>query len=306
MNISRIKMRHLHCLVVVGQERSMLKAADRLALTQPAVSKTISELEEVVGRPLLVRHPRGVDLTAAGEVLLQYAGASLRSLREGLDAAMGTPLSQQESVFVGALPTVAATLLPEAVAALRTVIPNLHVHVASGTNAQLMGRLRQGELDLVFGRLAEPSDMLGLAFEHLYSEELVAAARPAHPLARARKVHPGDLARYPLVLPTPGTAIRRTIDEFFVTHRVAMPACVLDTLETVFALQVVRCSDAVWVLPAGLHAGLRSLELVRLRLDTSDTVGPVGLTTRRDAALSAGAQALRDALRKAARQQPAR
>lgn len=282
----------------------MLKAADRLALTQPAVSKTISELEEVVGRPLLLRHPRGVELTPAGEVLLKYAGASLRNLREGLDAAMGTPQSRQESVFIGALPNVAATVLPEAVEVLRAGRSQLHVHVASGANAPLMGRLRQGELDLVFGRLAEPSDMVELVFEHLYSEALVAVARPGHPLAQARKVAPADLSRFTLVLPTPGTGIRRTIDAFLVTHRVAMPDCVVETLETAFALQLVLRSDAVWVLPAGVNEGLRPFELARLRLDLDETLGPVGLTTRRDAILSPGAQALVQALRDAVQRRP--
>ncbi len=275
----------------------MLKAAERLSLTQPAVSKTIAELESLVGRPLLLRHAKGVDLTSAGEVLLKYAGASLRNLRDGLDAALGAPLVLQESVSVGALPNVAATLLPEAIDACRQASPQLHVRLASGTNAQLMDLLRQGELDFVFGRLAEPSDMLDLAFEHLYSEELVAVVRTGHPLLKTRKVRPAELGGCTLVLPATGTAIRRTLDAFLVTHRVLPSGCIIETLETMFAVQMVLRSDAVWLLPLGLFEGLQAIELARLPLDTAETVGPVGLTTRRHVTLPAAARALHGTLR---------
>lgn len=300
MNISRIKTRHLHCLVVVAQERSIVAAARLLALTQPAVSKTIAELEEMVGRPLLLRHARGVELTAAGQVLAQHAGASLRTLREGLDAAVGQPQSHQSSVSIGALPNVSATFLPAAVESLRSAIPSLYVRIASGTNAQLMGRLRQGELDLVFGRLAEPSDMLDLEFEQLYAERLVAVARPGHPLARLRSVPASALAAHTLVLPSAGTPIRRTIDAFLVTHRVDLPPCVIDTLDTSFALQFVRRTDAVWFLPEGLVEGFRPITLAVLALDTRETAGPVGITTRRGQAQPEGVAKLLEVLREAA------
>jgi len=300
MNISRIKTRHLHCLVVVAQERSLVAAARLLALTQPAVSKTIAELEAMVGRPLLERHARGVELTAAGHVLAQHAGASLRTLREGLDAAVGQPQSHQSSVSLGALPNVSATFLPAAVEALRAAVPSLYVRVASGTNAQLMGRLRQGELDLVFGRLAEPSDMLDLEFEQLYAERLVAVARPGHPLADRPVVPPAALAGYTMVLPSAGTPIRRTVDAFLVTHRVDLPPCVIDTLDASFALQFVRRTDAVWFLPEGLVEGFRPIALALLALDTRETTGPVGITTRRGQPLPEGVAKLVGVLREAA------
>lgn len=301
MNISRIKLRHLHCLVVVGQELSMVRAAQQLSLTQPAVSKTIAELEAIVGRPLLERHGRGVALTPAGKVLVDYAGAGLRNVREGLDAAAGQPQSHQTTVSVGALPNVSATLLPRAIEAMRAALPSVYIRVAGGTNAQLMGRLRQGELDMVFGRLAEPSDMLDLEFEHLYSEDLVALARPGHPLAGSRKLAPTALSRYTLILPSAGTPIRRTVDAFLVTHRVALPEYVVDTLDVAFSLQLVRQTDAIWFAPEGLIESFRPIDLVCLRLPRDGMTGAVGLTVRRGTEPSGGARLLLAALREEAR-----
>ena len=81
MNFERLKMRHLQCLVMVAQERNLVRAAGALSLTQPAVSKTVAELEEIVGRQLLVRRRRGVELTPAAEVLVPGQGrVALRAL----------------------------------------------------------------------------------------------------------------------------------------------------------------------------------------------------------------------------------
>ncbi|MBL0420892.1 LysR family transcriptional regulator [Ramlibacter sp. AW1] len=305
MNTSRIKMRHLHCLVVVAQERSMLKAAEVLALTQPAVSKTIAELEALVGRELLHRHPRGVDLTPAGSVLAEHAGASLRNLREGLDAAAGQPLVQQPSVSLGALPNVSVTLLPLALQSLRKRHPRLLVRVASGTNAQLMSRLRQGELDFVFGRLAEPADMMNLHFEHLFSEPLVAVVRPGHALARQRRLRPQALDGQDVILPTVGTVIRRTLDAWLVTRGVTLSGCVLETVDTTFAAQHLQRSDAVWFVPSSLAQGLHDVPVRALDLDMADTEGPVGITYRRDQELAGAAALMAEALRlQVARRKP--
>src|SRR5690606_17365313 len=162
-----------------------------------------------------------------------------------------------------------------------TAVPSLYVRVASGTNAQLMGRLRQGELDLVFGRLAEPSDMLDLEFEQLYAERLVAVARPGHPLATLRRVPPAALADCPLVPRSAGTPVRRTIGAFLATHRVDRPACGRDPRDTSCALRFVRRTGAVWRLPDGVIEGCRPLARAVVALDTHETAGPVGITTRR-------------------------
>lgn len=275
----------------------MLRAADLLGLTQPAVSKTIAELEAQVGRPLLERHSRGVELTPAGRVLVEHAGTGLRSIREGLDAAAGQPQAQQVSIALGALPTVSGTFLPSAIDALRRTMPSLYVRIAGGTNAQLMARLRQGELELVLGRLAEPSDMPGLEFEQLFTENLVVVARPGHPLSGKRQVVPAALAAYPFILPPYGTEIRRTVDSYLVARRVPSPACIVDTLDSTFAAQFVHTSDAVWFLPEGLVRGLAPVGLATLRLDLSGMAGPVGITTARNAPLSAAARALTDTFR---------
>ncbi|HYP84697.1 LysR substrate-binding domain-containing protein [Variovorax sp.] len=302
MNFDRLKLRHLRCLALVGQERNLVRAARALALTQPAVSKTIAELEDIVGRQLLVRRRRGVELTPAGEVLVRHAVATLRGLREGLALALDQPQGEHLRVAVGALPNMAAGLLPDVVASLSRQEPALRVRVVSGTNAQLMAQLRQGEIDLVVGRLAQPSAMADLSFVQLYSEPLVLVARPAHPLAGRRAPTLDALSVHPLVVPVHGTLVRDTADAYLFARGSMLPAAVIEATDTSFVLGLLRRTDAVWFAPKGAaDAALAAGELVRLDYDTDSTEGPVGITLRRTGEPAEGARRLIEVIRETAR-----
>jgi LysR family pca operon transcriptional activator len=297
MNFARLKLRHLQCLVMVAQERNLVRAARALALTQPAVSKTVAELEDIVGRQLLVRRRRGVELTPAAEVLVRHAVVALRGLRDGLSLALDQPEADQLRVAVGALPNMAASLLPAAVALLQADTPALRVRVVSGTNAQLMTQLRQGEIDLVLGRIAQASAMADLAFELLYSEPLLLVARPGHPVAALRRPKLDALSAYPLLVPVSGTLIRHTVDAFLLAQGMAPPRSLIEATDTSFALGLLQCSDAVWFAPQGAVEGfLASGALVRLPIDTTSTEGPVGMTMRRGGEPGEGARRLIEAI----------
>ncbi|MDM0030854.1 pca operon transcription factor PcaQ [Variovorax sp. J22P271] len=298
MNFSRLKLRHLQCLAMVAQERNLVRAAKALALTQPAVSKTIAELEDIVGRPLLLRRRRGVELTPAAEVLVRHAVAALRGLREGFGLALDQPEGDQVSVAVGALPNMAANLLPAAVAALQASQPALRVRVVSGTNAQLMTQLRQGEIDLVLGRLAQASAMADLAFEQLYNEPLLMVVRPGHPLAAAPRLALDALAGLPMVMPVAGTSIRHTADGLLLAQGMAPPRCLVEATDTSFAFGLLQRTDTVWFAPQGAVEGYVGRgELVRLAIDTASTDGAVGMTRRRSGETGEGARLLIEAIR---------
>ncbi|MGI9434432.1 MAG: LysR family transcriptional regulator, partial [Geminicoccaceae bacterium] len=104
----RIKFRHLQCFLKVAQQQSVVKAADVLALTQPAVSRTIRELEEYLNASLFDRSKRGVRLSTTGEVFLRYAGASVAAFNQGIDSIQQAQKTGQSAIRIGVLPTVAA------------------------------------------------------------------------------------------------------------------------------------------------------------------------------------------------------
>lgn len=283
VKLDRLKIRHLRTLIAVAESGSLVRAADAMSVTQPAVSKTVTELESIVGCHLFERMPRGVKLTSAGRLLLLHAGIGLRAIREGLDALEIGEEGERPAVIVGALPNVATTVLPPALLRLAIAQPRAHVTVRTGSNAQLIAALRQGVLDLVVGRLAEPSNMQGLSFEHLYTEPLVLVTRAGHVLARGKTLDPLVLRQHRLLLPDAGTRIREAADRFFVANGVGLPLLTLETIDLSFGRSYVLQSDAVWFVPLGaVEDDLRSGTLQRLSFDTRITEGPVGLTLRVD------------------------
>jgi LysR family pca operon transcriptional activator len=300
LRLERIKFRHLHCLVAVAEHGSFVRAAEALSITQPAVSKTLAELEDIVGQSLFLRTRRGVELTAAGRLLLRYASRGLNVIEEGMEKVGSANSIDPPTILIGALPTAAATLLPRLLLAFQAMHSNVHVRVLTGSNTQLIAALRRGELDLVIGRLSEPSEMKGLVFEHLYTEPLLFAVRASHPLLRRKSVKPATLLEYPLLLPDPGTSVRAAADQFFVAAGVGLPENGIESIDVNFCRTYVMSSNAIWCSSAGvLHIDLKRKLLARLPLDTNMTRGPVGLTLRAEPIALGAMKALIDMIHSA-------
>jgi DNA-binding transcriptional LysR family regulator len=307
--LRNVQLRHLRCLVAVAQERHLARAAERLALSQPAVSKTLSELEAIVGTRLVDRSKagrRGVQgLTAAGEQLLAHALRALEALDASAQAVAPAAGGRIERLRVGALPSVAPALLPIALARLRDGWPQVQIMVKSAANGVLLDELRAGELDLVVGRMSDPRLMGGLSFELLHTEPLVFAVRAGHPLAlKAASVQ--AVLGYPLVVYGEGTSPRHNTESFLSARGLVLPTNALQTLDVAVARALVAVSDAVWITPLGAARGeLADGRLVQLRIETAGTEEPVGLLQRSDAEPSALRAAMAALLREAAREQGA-
>ena len=283
----RLKLRHLRTLIAVAENGSLIRAADALSITQPAVSKSLAELENIVGKRLFERTSKGVNLTSVGRVLQSYAGMSLRALREGLDNVLNEQTGEVPVAFVGALPNVATTVLPPALLRFAASMPQANVTVRTGSNAQLITALHQGILDFVIGRLAEPSDMQGLSFEPLYTELLVLVVRAEHALAGRCVVEPFELGQCRLLLPDASTVIREAADRFFMASGMGLPRLTLQTIDLSFGRSYTLQSDAVWFVPLGaVERELQQGVLKRLPVDTQITQGAVGLTRRTNRAFS--------------------
>ncbi len=181
--------------MVVAQERTLARAAERLHLSQPAVSKTLTELERLAGHQLLERGRGGTQLTQAGERFLRYAVDVTRALDSAAAALTADEEPRYPTVAVSALPTAAGGLLARAIIALRERRPHAGVRVRTGHNPELIAALRAGEVDFALGRIAEPAMMTGVSFELLYAESLAVVTRPQHRLAlsgRSRGAGPDE------------------------------------------------------------------------------------------------------------------
>ena len=208
----RLKLRHLQCFLAVAEERSIQRAAERLAITQPAVSKTLRELEEILGAPLFRRGRRGAIPTTAAEVFLRHARTSVAALEQGVDSLAQARQRGGVVLRLGLLPSVAPCFAPPAVLRFRIEMPGTLLRVASGPNALLLAQLQHRELDIALTRLSDPEHMTGLTFEHLYADALALVVHPDHPLLAEREPGLERALRYPAIVATPGTTLRQSAE----------------------------------------------------------------------------------------------
>ncbi|MGE4482695.1 pca operon transcription factor PcaQ [Acidocella sp.] len=296
----RIKLRHLSVFLEVVRLSSVVHAAESLGLTQPALSKTIAELEAILRVKLFDRSGRTLKLTGFGEMFHRYAGASLTALKQGVRSMAQVRRDEAAAFAIGALPTVSARILPRAAAAFTARNPAFKPRIVTGPNAYLLSQLRLGEVEFVLGRMAEPEMMRGFAFEHLYEEEIALVVRPDHPLLAASRFDLADIAHYQLLMPPPGSIIRPTAQHYLIAHALGPFAGEIETISDNFARAYVRASNAVWIISEGVVAEeLAHGFLARLPADTSATRGPVGLTTRTDLQPSMPAQIFAQSVRAA-------
>jgi LysR family pca operon transcriptional activator len=302
---ARVKFRHLQCFLAVAQFGSVRQAAESLSITQPAVSKTIAELESLLGVRLFERGRRGAVPTREGQLFMPHASACVSALRRGVELLAQDEGAMAATLDVGVLPTVATDVLSGALRRFGAQWPRVSVRVMTAANAELLERLKSGAISFAIGRLADPERMVGLSFELLYNEPLAVVVRAGHPLANGIGV-PAQLAQFPLVLPPFGTLIRQAADSLLA----ALGAQPLSVFFEMLSVSVGRAltfeNDAVWFVPAGaVEFDLRHGTLVRLPLPSAGSEEPVGVILRTDTQPSAAGRALVDAVKHVARERAA-
>jgi LysR family transcriptional regulator, pca operon transcriptional activator len=209
----RLKLPLLRVADALDAHGSLLKAASALGVGQPALSRSLQELEEIVGARLFERHARGVRPTEAGVAVIRLARRILAELRrtdEELDAIGAT---EGGSLALGVLPVAAVGVLPGALIRLKAAHPSIQVRMQQGRTEALLPLLASRELDLVVGRLYAPAVPDGFLREALWEEPISILARLDHPVfAMAGPVTAEALARYDLVLPTVSQRVGQEIE----------------------------------------------------------------------------------------------
>ena len=209
-----MEIRQLRAFVAIAETGTFTAAAERVHVTQAAISMQIRQLERETGAKLFVRAPRRVILTEAGEKLLDRAQLILREYDAALEemaALTGAELGRLRLGSASAM--VSADPLPQILKELRTAHPGVETSVVSGTSEELVQRILSGELDAGFVSL--PVDARGIQTELLSEDSLVAIASPRHRLAKQRVVSAYALAGEKLILGERGGNTRRLIDHFF-------------------------------------------------------------------------------------------
>jgi DNA-binding transcriptional LysR family regulator len=220
-----VEIRQLRAFVAIAESGTFTAGAQRVHVTQAAISMQIRQLETEIGARVFVRAPRHVILTEAGEHLLRRARHMLREHDAALDEIAELAGAERGRLRIGSASAMVLTdELPAILKELRKQHPRAEIGVTSGTSEALVEQILAGELDIAFVSL--PVDARGIQTERLSEDQLVAIASPRHKLAKQNTVSAYTLAGERLILGERGGNTRRLIDQFFaqagVTLRVAM------------------------------------------------------------------------------------
>jgi DNA-binding transcriptional LysR family regulator len=242
-----MELRHLRYFVAVAEERHFGRAAARLHIAQPPLSQQIRRLEAEFGEPLLYRTTRSVELSPAGEVLLERAREILASVDIAIEDAHGASRGEYGRLAIGFTGSSTYAMLPALAAALRQELPQVRLDLRGEllTPAQVT-RLIDGTLDL--GLLRPPVHERDLSTEILHAEPLVAVLPQTHPLAQADAVPLEQLKDEPFV----------TYPSHFrsVLHNAVEDACAAHGFKPRAAHEVAETATLVSFVAAGLGVSL--------------------------------------------------
>jgi LysR family pca operon transcriptional activator len=251
----RLRLRQMRVVDAIMTHRSLQKAAAALGVTQPALTKTLQEVEDMLGVRIFERHARGVEPNRFGEAVAAAARRMLAEARRLEDELDSLGAAGSGTIAIGALPVAAAGILPGALAALKERHPGIDVRLVQGTTEQLLPALAAGDIDLVVGRLYEPATPDAFVREAIYDEPISVLARAGHPLFAQGTVAAPDLAAYPLVLPTITQRVGQEIERALAALGLPAGASPVRSSSVSLIREMLLTTDSLTVIPHDMLAG---------------------------------------------------
>jgi DNA-binding transcriptional LysR family regulator len=288
----------LRALLALADEGSFVAAAQATRLSQPALHRSVRDVERLVGTPLVQRRGRGVTLTRAGHRAARGFRLALGALRSGIsELALEAGPIAADGITIGAMPLCRARLLPGAIADLHAGYPDAHVTVIEGAHRELMDQLREGRIDMAIGALRSPSPGPDLVQEPLLVDRLAIVGRGRHPLAGAAMPSLDQLASCRWLIGLPGSPLRAHWERLFATTR--LPVAPVDCGSVMVIRSLLLSGDYLTLLSPeqiGMELETGMLELIGPPL--SDHVRTIGFTVRADWKPTPGQDAFIKALKK--------
>jgi DNA-binding transcriptional LysR family regulator len=247
-----MELRHLRAFVAVAEELHFGRAARRLRVAQPPLSRQVRALEEEIGVELLERTTRRVALTPAGRGFLAEARRVLAQTERAVRAAQRAGRGEIGHLALAFVPSADLDVLPRVLRLWNARAPEVELALHALLPGQQVEALRRGDVQVGFLRL--PVDGAGLAVEPIAREPLVAALPADHPLARCRRVRVGDLRTAPLIL-FPRTVAPGYYDRLVSVCRRAgfAPRVVHETASMQTNLGLIAAGLGVSLLPAAIR-----------------------------------------------------
>jgi DNA-binding transcriptional LysR family regulator len=297
----RLRFRHLQFLDILGQTRNLRITAEQMYITQPAATKILMDIEDILEARLFERLSRGMRPNELGLFTLRYANAALAGHGKFVEEFNALKQGGHGHLSIGAITGSAAHLLMASVTEIQRLRPLLVIKILEQSSDQLVVWLAERKIDLMIGRFTDEAQRAQFQYERLSSESLQVVAGLNHPLRGAHDLTLTELAHWPWILYPPSTAVRKVSDDIFGSTGFTPTSGLVETPSFLFALELMQTTDMLSLQPTALvdkfvNRGL----LARIPVELPDRMPDYGLITRLGEPPTPSAQAFMEVMREIA------
>ena len=282
--LSRFVSNHeLNAVIMIGAVHSVTSAAVRLGVSQPAVNRSLRNLEQRLGLRLFDRTAQGMIPTQAGETVIRRAKLALVEINQGMEEIANIGGEALGRVSIGVLPLSRVYLVPTAVTRLMKDFPAADIVIVDGIFDQLLTDLCDGDIDLVVGTLRDPPPVDGIQSEKLFEDGMVIAARSGHPIFANDPIKFEHLKGLEWILPHTGVPLRSQFDALLAENGIVPPGHPIETGSISVSRTIAMGSDRLVVASKSQIHHEESYGLLKpLDIATNVPKRPIGVVTRRD------------------------
>lgn len=288
---NRLRTRQLALLIAIRSHHTLRKAAEQLGMSQPAATKMLQEMEDILSVKLFERGRRGLQATPYGEIMMQYAQGVFSDLDGVRDELIAIRSGNIGKIRVGAIMAPVPHLLSDTILHIHKNHPRLAINLQVDTSDVLVTALQEEKLDVVIGRIPDSWDSSRLSFEPIQEEALSIVCSPSNPAARARHINLKDLIQSPWVLQAHPSPMRQVIERALIEARLSLPLSIIETASMLLTSSLVRQSNLLAVMPtlvANHYVERSTLAIVPLTI--RQRLPPFGIMTRKTKAMRPACQ----------------
>jgi LysR family transcriptional regulator, regulator for genes of the gallate degradation pathway len=276
----RVTMAQMRALIMLANSGSYAGASACTGLAQPSLHRAIGDLSVALKRVLVERRGKGIMLTDQGKRTVRTFRLARAELEAGLAEFASLHGIETGRITIGAMPLSRARLLPSAVTAFYRQYAEVQINIVEGSFQELIEPLRDGELDLMIGALRDPSPGEDVVQQPLFADRPVVLGRVGHPLSQT-SASIAALARYPWIVPAPGTPLRVQWEKMFTDAGLQPPHVPIECGSVITIRQILLDSDFLTLLsPDQVAVELEAGWLTKIADTPEGLTRTIGITTR--------------------------
>ena len=296
-----MRIRQLSVLVALYEARNMTSAAKDVGMSQPALSKWLSELEAELGVKLFARTTRGFHPTPVCDEFIVHARAVVGEMGRSKKTVALMANGAASSLVIGTSPPAAPALLPMAIHRFRALHPDVNLEIHESTMETLLPQLRSARLDFCVIRIEQPMFEQNIRYDLLYQEEMRVVVGPKHMLAKKRHLGWADLGDSKWIGPVVGSPLRRELEHEFALAGEPAPRYGIETSSTLITVSLLQEGSLVAAMSARVAAFFQAAGQLSILPLTYLRSSGIGVLRLRNAQQTTHKTAFFEALKSSAR-----